>query len=82
MIGIDEISVKKRHASRIVVSDLEARRPIWFGGDGRSQHSIDEFFTFLGEESSKNIAVVLMDEHIKAVSQLNFSQCATSLYPL
>jgi transposase len=28
VIGIDEISVKKRHTYRIVASDLEARRPI------------------------------------------------------
>lgn len=61
VIGIDEISVKKRHTYRIVVSDLEARRPIWFGGDDRSEKSMDEFFAFLGEESSKNIAVAVMD---------------------
>jgi transposase len=33
-IGIDEISIKKRHTYRIVVSDLIRHRPIWFGGDG------------------------------------------------
>jgi len=30
VIGIDEISVRKRHVYRIVVSDLEAKRAIWF----------------------------------------------------
>lgn len=29
-IGIDEISVRKGHTYRIVVSDLIRRRPIWF----------------------------------------------------
>ena len=31
VIGIDEISIRKGHTYRIVVSDLERRRPIWFG---------------------------------------------------
>ena len=32
-IGIDEISIRKGHDYRIVVSDLLRRRPIWFGGE-------------------------------------------------
>ena len=31
-IGIDEISIRKGHTYRIVVSDLIRGRPIWFGG--------------------------------------------------
>ena len=31
-IGIDEISIRKGHTYRIVVSDLQRQRPIWFGG--------------------------------------------------
>ena len=31
VIGIDEISIRKGHTYRIVVSDLEKTRPIWFG---------------------------------------------------
>jgi transposase len=31
VIGVDEISIRKGHAYRIVVSDLERKRPIWFG---------------------------------------------------
>ena len=34
VIGIDEVSIKKGHTYRIVVSDLLRRRPIWFGGEG------------------------------------------------
>ncbi|MBI3899000.1 MAG: ISL3 family transposase [Gammaproteobacteria bacterium] len=34
-IGIDEISIRKGHTYRIVVSDLVRHRPIWFGGDDR-----------------------------------------------
>ena len=40
VIGIDEISVRKGHAYRIVVSDLIRGRPIWFGGDDRSEASM------------------------------------------
>jgi len=36
-IGIDEISIGKRHQYRIVVSDLERGRPIRFGGKDRSE---------------------------------------------
>jgi hypothetical protein len=31
VIGIDEVSIRKGHTYRIVVSDLIRRRPIWFG---------------------------------------------------
>ena len=37
-IGIDEISIRKGHTYRIVVSDLIRRRPIWFGGPLGSEH--------------------------------------------
>jgi hypothetical protein len=32
VIGIDEVSIRKGHDYRIVVSDLIRERPIWFGG--------------------------------------------------
>ena len=40
VIGIDEISIRKGHTYRIVVSDLVRRRPIWFGGEDRSEKSM------------------------------------------
>ena len=46
VIGIDEMSIKKRHVYRIVVSDLEAKRAIWFGGKGRSEEDMDSFMRF------------------------------------
>jgi transposase len=61
VIGIDEISVGPRHAYRIVVSDLERRRPIWFGGQDRSEASMDEFFRWLGPEKSGQIRLAVMD---------------------
>ena len=53
VIGIDEIAIRKRHTYRIVVSDLEKRRAIWFGGDGRSEADMDRFYAFLGEKSAR-----------------------------
>ena len=44
VIGIDEISIRKGHTYRIVVSDLLRRRPIWFGGTDRSEASLTLFF--------------------------------------
>ncbi|MCZ3114812.1 transposase, partial [Acinetobacter baumannii] len=48
-IGIDEISIRKRHVYRIVVSDLDRQRPIWFGGEDRSEASMAQFYAWLGE---------------------------------
>jgi transposase len=61
VIGIDEISVGPRHTYRIVVSDLERKRPIWFGGQDRSEASMDEFFRWLGPEKSRRIRLAVMD---------------------
>ena len=61
VIGIDEISIKKRHQYRVIVSDLERGRAIWFGGQDRSEESLDEFFDFLGEKRSKKIELAVMD---------------------
>lgn len=59
--GIDEISVRKRHVYRIVVSDLERQRPIWFGGTDRSEASMDEFYRFLGEKKAQRVRLAVMD---------------------
>jgi transposase len=61
VIGIDEISIKKRHVYRIIVSDLEAKRAIWFGGDGRSEKDMDKFYAFLGEDNAKKLRLAVMD---------------------
>lgn len=61
VIGVDEISVKKGHEYRIVVSDLERHRPIWFGGTDRTEESMDLFYKELGPEKSKRIRLAVMD---------------------
>ena len=61
VIGVDEISVKKGHEYRIIVSDLEKHKPIWFGGKDRSEESMNEFYRFIGEKASKNIRLAVMD---------------------
>ena len=61
VIGIDEISVRKGHEYRIVVSDLEKHRPIWFGGADRSEASMDEFYRFLGKKPTQKIRLAVMD---------------------
>lgn len=61
VIGIDEISIKKRHNYRIVVSDLIRRRAIWFGGKDRKEKSMDMFYEWLGPKKSKKIQLVVMD---------------------
>jgi transposase len=61
VIGIDEVSVKKRHVYRIVVSDLVRERPIWFGGKDRSESSMDEFYEWLGAKKTAVIRMAVMD---------------------
>ncbi len=60
-IGIDEISIKKGHTYRIVVSDLVRRRPIWFGGGDRSEQSMDMFYQWLEEKKTASITLAVMD---------------------
>jgi len=61
VIGIDEVSIAKRHIYRIVVSDLERRRPIWFGGEDRSETSMDGFFGWLGPKKCAKVRLAVMD---------------------
>jgi transposase len=60
-IGIDEISIRKGHSDRIVVSDLMRSRPIWFGGQDRSEASMKEFYDWLGPKKAKGIRLAVMD---------------------
>ena len=60
-IGIDEISIRKGHTYRIVVSDLIRGRPIWFGGEDRSEASMNAFYDWLGPKKVKGIRLAVMD---------------------
>ena len=61
VIGIDELAIGPGHTYRIVVSDLIRRRPIWFGGQDRSEASLDAFYTWLGPQKSQRIRLVVVD---------------------
>lgn len=60
-IGIDEISIRKGHTYRIVVSDLIRRRAIWFGGTDRKEVSMALFYDWLGEKKTRGIRLAVMD---------------------
>ena len=61
VIGVDEISIRKGHDYRIVVSDLVRGRPIWFGGEDRSEASMSQFYAWLGKKKSSRIRLAVMD---------------------
>jgi transposase len=77
-IGIDEISVRKGHDYRIVVSDLLRRRPIWFGGKDRSEASMMQFYEWLGPKKTKRIRLAVMDmwKPFRKVTELQAPQAA------
>ena len=60
-IGIDEISIGSGHSYRIVVSDLDRKRAIWFGGTDRKEASMDLFYATLSPENRAKIRLVVMD---------------------
>ena len=68
-IGIDEISIRKGHNYRVIVSDLERARPIWVGGEGRKETDIDLFFKALGGKKSARIKLAAMG-YVEALPEL------------
>lgn len=60
-IGVDEIAIRKGHEYRVVVSDLIRQRPIWFGGWGRKQTDLEQFFAAYGVRRCQGIQVAMMD---------------------
>jgi transposase len=60
VIGIDEVSIRKGHDYRIVVSDLVRLRPIWFGGQDRAEASMAQFYQWLGKKSGR-VRLAVMD---------------------
>jgi transposase len=77
-IGIDEISIRKGHTYRIVVSDLIRKRPIWFGGEDRSEASMAQFYQALGARKSAGIRLAVMDmwKPFRAATQTHAPQAA------
>jgi transposase len=60
-IGVDEISIRKGHSYAIVVADLDEKRPIWLGGQGRTEQDMQRFFDQMGPERCQSIEVAVMD---------------------
>ena len=78
VIGIDEISIRKGHDYRIVVSDLIRRRAIWFGGKDRKEASMTEFYAWLGPKKTQGIRLAVMDmwKPFRNVTQTQAPQAA------
>ena len=60
-IGIDEISIRKGHSYIIVVADLDEKRPIWLGGQGRAEEDLQRFFDQMGPQRCQAIELAVMD---------------------
>jgi transposase len=79
VIGIDELSIRKGHTYRIVVSALLRQRPIWFGGEDRSEESMGLFFESVGKKKSGKIRLAIMDMW-KAFLDLTQGACSPGSY--
>ena len=44
-----------------MVSDLIRMRPIWFGGEDRSEASMAQFYAWLGDKKSRGVRLAVMD---------------------
>ena len=78
-LGIDEVSIRKGHTYRIVVSDLGRHRPIWFGGTDRSEASLDALLRVAGageEPRDSRMAVMDMWKPFRASTQAHAPQAA------
>lgn len=60
-LGIDEVSRRKGHDYRVLVSDLDAERPIWYGGSGRKEADLDQFYAWLGPAKTAQLDLAVMD---------------------
>ena len=60
-IGIDEVSTRKGHTYAIVVADLDQKRPIWLGGEGRTEEDLQLFFDTMGPARCQRIELAVMD---------------------
>lgn len=60
-IGVDEVSIRKGHSYAIVVADLVAERPIWMGGQGRTEQDLQQFFHAMGPQRCSSIRLAVMD---------------------
>ena len=78
VVGIDEIAIRKGHTYRIVVSDLVRGRPIWFGGEDRSEASMGQFYTWLGAKKSSRLRLAVMDmwKPFRLATQIHAPQAA------
>jgi transposase len=60
LIGVDEVSIKKRHKYATVVVGLEDRS-VPYVCEGRSKESLSGYYLSLGEEKCRSIKAVAMD---------------------
>jgi hypothetical protein len=73
--------VRKGHTYRIVVSDLERRRPIWFGEKDRSEESMDAFYEWLGPTKNKKIRLAVWCARFRGrIAIRPYEECAGEIF--
>lgn len=66
-----------------MISDLERKQPIWFGGDGHSEESLNFFYQQLGDAKTRKIRLAVMDmKKPFEISTCQKAHQATMLYKI
>jgi transposase len=60
LLAVDEVAVRKRHRYMTLVLDLETGRIVW-GGEGRSEATLESFFSELTAQQRAGIEAVAVD---------------------
>lgn len=60
IVGIDEVSRKKGHHYLTLVYDLAHGRLVWVG-EGRTEATLEGFFTWLGPERTRQLEAICLD---------------------
>lgn len=60
VIGVDELSYRKRHKYVTIVTDHETGKVVW-AREGKSEQTLDAFFAELGKERTAQLRTVTLD---------------------
>ncbi len=71
VIGVDEISFEKHHKYFTIVYDLSTKNGVLYVSQGRTEESLNEFFSHLSEDQRHSIRAVCLDMWDPYINSVN-----------